>query len=212
MSIELIKRILSSVILIPIIIYVIIEGSIIFTFFLILCFFILSYEWSMMIKSNFLKTIGIIFLSISLFTIYMIRIDSQNSYWFLLLTTIICISTDTGGYIFGKIFGGPKLTKLSPNKTYAGMIGSYILAIVTSYILFKFNFVEVDYFKLILFTLIISTVSQIGDIFISFFKRKSRVKDTGKIIPGHGGLLDRADGMIFAFRISYLIMFTELLK
>ena len=212
MSIELIKRILSSVILIPIIIYVIIEGSIIFTFFLILCFFILSYEWSMMIKSNFLKTIGIIFLSISLFTIYMIRIDSQNSYWFLLLTTIICISTDTGGYIFGKIFGGPKLTKLSPNKTYAGMIGSYILAIVTSYILFKFNFVEVDYFKLILFTLIISTVSQIGDIFISFFKRKSRVKDTGKIIPGHGGLLDRADGMIFAFPISYLIMFTELLK
>ena len=142
----------------------------------------------------------------------MIRVDSQNSYWFLLLTTIICISTDIGGYIFGKIFGGPKLTKLSPNKTYAGMIGSYILAIVTSYILFKFNFVEVDYFKLILFTLIISTVSQIGDIFISFFKRKSRVKDTGKIIPGHGGLLDRADGMIFAFPISYLIMFTELLK
>tara|TARA_B100000073_G_C23491323_1_gene475787 strand:- start:208 stop:702 length:495 start_codon:yes stop_codon:yes gene_type:complete len=163
-----------------------------------------------MIKSNFLKTIGIIFLSISLFTIYMIRIDSQNSYWFLLLTTIICISTDTGGYIFGKIFGGPKLTKLSPNKTYAGMIGSYILAIVTSYILFKFNFVEVDYFKLILFTLIISTVSQIGDIFISYFKRKSKVKDTGKIIPGHGGLLDRADGMIFVFPISYLIMLTEL--
>ncbi len=212
MSIELIKRILSSVILIPIIIYVIIEGSIIFTFFLILCFFILSYEWSTMIKSNFLKIIGIIFLSISLYTIYMIRIDPQNNYGFLLLTTVICISTDIGGYIFGKIIGGPKLTKLSPNKTYAGMIGSYILAIVTSFILFKFNFILVDYSKLILFTLIISTVSQIGDIFISFFKRKSKVKDTGKIIPGHGGLLDRADGMIFAFPMSYLIMFTELLK
>ena len=210
MSIELIKRILSSVILIPIIIYVIIEGSMIFTFFLALCFFILSYEWSMMIKSNFLKILGIIFISISLFTIYKIRFNPQDSYWFLLLITIICISTDIGGYIFGKIFGGPKLTKLSPNKTYAGMIGSYILAIVASSFILKFNFVEINYYKLILFTLIISTVSQIGDIFISYFKRKSKVKDTGKIIPGHGGLLDRADGMIFVFPISYLIMLTEL--
>jgi len=209
---ELTKRILSSAILIPIIIYVIIEGSMIFILFLILCFFILSYEWSMMIKSNFLKILGIIFILISLFTIYKIRINPQDSYWFLLLITIICISTDIGGYIFGKIFGGPKLTKLSPNKTYAGMIGSYILAIVASSFILKFNFVEINYYKLILFTLIISTVSQIGDIFISYFKRKSKVKDTGKIIPGHGGLLDRADGMIFAFPISYLIMLTELVK
>ena len=210
MSIELIKRILSSVILIPIIIYVIIEGSMIFTFFLILCFFILSYEWSMMIKSKFLKILGIIFLAISFFTIYMIRINPQDSYWFLLLITFICISTDIGGYMFGKIFGGPKLTKLSPNKTYAGMIGSYTLAIVSSSFFLKINFIEINHFKLILFTLIISTVSQLGDIFISYFKRKSKVKDTGKIIPGHGGLLDRADGMIFAFPISYLIMLTEL--
>ena len=79
------------------------------------------------------------------------------------------------------------------------------------YIFLQLNFVELNHTRLILFTLIISTVSQIGDIFISYFKRKSKIKDTGKIIPGHGGLLDRADGMIFAFPISYLIMLTELI-
>ena len=211
MSIELIKRILSSLILIPIIIYVIIKGSTIFILFLFLCFFILSYEWSMMIKNEFLKILGIIFLIISLFSIYKIRINPQDSYSFLLLITIVCISTDIGGYIFGKFFGGPKLTKLSPNKTYAGMIGSYILALCSSIFFLQLNFVELNHTRLILFTLIISTVSQLGDIFISYFKRKSKVKDTGKIIPGHGGLLDRADGMIFAFPISYLIMLTELI-
>ena len=207
MSTELTKRILSSAILIPIIIYVIIKGSIIFTFFLILCFFILSYEWSMMIKSNFLKILGIIFISISLFTVYKIRINPQDSYWFLLLITSICISTDIGGYIFGKILGGPNLTKISPKKTYAGTTGGYFLSILSIYTyleLLNMNSIFIFNMNIFLIIIVISTVSQLGDIIISYFKRVSKIKDTGKIIPGHGGILDRIDGMIFAFPFFYV--------
>ena len=123
--------------------------------------------------------------------------------------------TDIGGYLFGKLFKGPKLTKLSPNKTYAGMIGGYVLSLVLILLIFKNYFVYqtniLPNFKLILFTVIISTTSQIGDILISYFKRLSKIKDTGKIIPGHGGLLDRADGMIFAFPFSYIILLTGII-
>ena len=121
----------------------------------------------------------------------------------------MCVFTDIGGYIFGKDFKGPKLTKFSPNKTYAGMIGGYFLSIISISI-----FLQNPYFldgvelsrKLFIFILLISTISQIGDIIISYFKRLSKIKDTGKIIPGHGGLLDRVDGMIFAFPFTYLIL------
>ena len=128
----------------------------------------------------------------------------------------ICIFTDIGGYIFGKIFKGPKLTKISPKKTYAGVIGGYLFAIIFMTIFFNyFNYIaqltniEVSSKELgmnnFIFTIFVSTVSQLGDITISYFKRKSKIKDTGKIIPGHGGLLDRIDGMIFAFPSTYLI-------
>jgi len=110
------------------------------------------------------------------------------------------------------MFKGPKLTKISPNKTYAGMIGGYFLsliclAIITNYI----NYPNTP-FQFFILTLIISTVSQIGDIIISYFKRLSKIKDTGKIIPGHGGLLDRIDGMIFTFPVVYIINLTEYLN
>ena len=121
----------------------------------------------------------------------------------------MCVATDIGGYIFGKIFKGPKLTKFSPNKTYAGMIGGYFLSIIGINI-----FLQNPYFigdvelsrQIFILVLLISTVSQIGDIVVSYFKRLSKIKDTGKIIPGHGGLLDRVDGMIFAFPFSYLVL------
>jgi len=122
---------------------------------------------------------------------------------------MICVSTDIGGYIFGKIFKGPKLTKFSPNKTYAGMIGGYILSIVSTIILTNFYFNDDFAIKLFIFVILISTISQLGDIIISYFKRLSKIKDTGKIIPGHGGLLDRVDGMIFAFPFSYLIILID---
>ena len=112
--------------------------------------------------------------------------------------------------MFGKIFKGPKLTKVSPNKTYSGVLGAYFLSIVTLLLLdnqnIVFNLKILDVLNIYLFVILVSTVSQIGDIFISYLKRLSNVKDTGKIIPGHGGLLDRVDGMIFAFPFSYIIL------
>jgi len=111
-----------------------------------------------------------------------------------------------GGYIFGKIFRGPKLTKLSPNKTYAGAAGGYLISIVSTYYVSLIPKTFSDYsFQLFLICIIISTISQIGDIIISYFKRLSKTKDTGRIIPGHGGILDRIDGMLFVFPILYLL-------
>ena len=130
---------------------------------------------------------------------------------FFLVITVICISTDLGGFIFGKLIKGPKLTKLSPNKTYSGMLGSFTLTLFSIYMLSNFFlFKEIMRFSigLVVFSFLVSIVSQLGDICVSYFKRSSKIKDTGAIIPGHGGLLDRIDGMIFAYPITYLIMIT----
>ena len=209
MSRELTKRILSSLVLIPISLFFIIKGSFLFIIFLLICFGIIIYEWHMMSKKKSYRIFGFIFIFFSFYTIYKLRID--NDYWVLLFITMICVSTDIGGYIFGKIFKGPKLTKFSPNKTYAGMIGGYILSIVSTIILTNFYFNDDFAIKLFIFVILISTISQLGDIIISYFKRLSKIKDTGKIIPGHGGLLDRVDGMLFAFPFSYLIFLIDFL-
>ena len=116
---------------------------------------------------------------------------------------LVCISTDLGGYIFGKILKGPKLTKISPNKTYAGVFGGYLLSIIvlSSYVNFNEQNFELENFLLVI---VISSISQVGDITVSYFKRLSKVKNTGKLIPGHGGILDRIDGMIFAFPFYFI--------
>ena len=205
MSKEFIKRVLSSIILIPLTFYLIIHGSMMLIFFTIICFVVACYEWHMMSKNKFYKIYGFLFLILSFYTFYEISIEFIEVFFVI----IICISTDIGGYIFGKIFKGPKLTKISPNKTYAGMIGGYILSLII--LTLSNNFVDFSEITIqfFLLTILISTVSQVGDITISYFKRLSKIKNTGKIIPGHGGLLDRIDGMIFAFPFSYLIFYLE---
>ena len=123
----------------------------------------------------------------------------QTIFLFILL---ICIFTDIGGYIFGNIFKGKKLTSISPNKTYAGMIGSFICSLITcTLFIIYFNFS----FQFMFFTFLISLVSQSGDLFISYLKRKANIKDTGNFLPGHGGLLDRLDGIIFAIPVGIKI-------
>ena len=154
--------------------------------------------------------IWILFLLISFYFAHEIRTSIFDNYEYFLIILLICISTDIGGYIFGKIFKGPKLTKISPKKTYSGVIGGYLLSIIFLKLLLSSNIfltkpIEISS-DIFIFILLISTVSQLGDITISYFKRLSKVKDTGKIIPGHGGLLDRIDGMIFAYPFSYLIL------
>jgi len=202
---ELQKRILSSIILLPLALYFILSGSYYLIFFILICFLISIYEWNKMVKKIELKFLGTIFLIFSFYTFYEISI---TYFWIYILLT--CISTDIGGYVFGKLFKGPKLTKISPNKTYSGMIGGYFLSLIfLSFFIWLFDqTTSVEWF---IITILISTVSQIGDITISYFKRLSKIKDTGKIIPGHGGLLDRIDGMIFAFPIFYLIELTDYL-
>ena len=209
MSSEFIKRVLSSIILIPITLYFILKGSYLFVFFISICFGLIIYEWHMMSKKKSYRIFGFIFLFISFYTIYKLRID--NDYWFLLFVLTICVSTDIGGYVFGKLFKGPKLTKFSPNKTFAGMIGGYLFSVISAIFLTNFHYSENLSIKLFIFVILISTISQLGDIIISYFKRLSKIKDTGKIIPGHGGLLDRVDGMIFAFPFSYLISLIDVL-
>tara|TARA_B100000161_G_scaffold188576_1_gene136435 strand:- start:811 stop:1446 length:636 start_codon:yes stop_codon:yes gene_type:complete len=201
------KRLLSSIILLPIVIFFIIKGSTFFVIFLCILFLVTSYEWfKMSKKNNLLKFSGIIFLLFSFYSTFIIREEDLNIFLFI---TIICIFTDIGGYMFGKIFKGPKLNSVSPNKTYAGVIGSFFLSSISALIFIKY-FDSVYIFKtnnLILFLMIlfISFISQIGDLIISYFKRKARLKDTGKILPGHGGLLDRIDGFIFVMPVIYFL-------
>ena len=204
------KRVISSIILIPIALFFIIKGSFFFTFFLATCFFVTLYEWHMMSRKKKYNIIGYIFLFFSFYSAYFIRHDlEKNSLLVFFSIILICISTDIGGYIFGKIFGGPKLTKISPKKTYAGVFGGYFLSIISVNIatnyseLFTESLLNFDRDKFI-FVLMISTVSQIGDIVVSYFKRLSKIKNTGKLIPGHGGILDRIDGMIFTFPSFYI--------
>ena len=199
---ELQKRILSSIILLPLAYYFISAGSFYLIFFSIICFFVSIYEWNKMVKKIELKVLGTLFLIFSFYTFYE---TTSTDLWIFVL--FVCVSTDIGGYVFGKLFKGPKLTKISPNKTYSGMIGGYLLSLILLKLFFNLydSSVNEEWF---IVTILISTVSQIGDIIVSYFKRLSKVKDTGKIIPGHGGLLDRIDGMIFAFPIFYLIELT----
>ena len=209
---EFYKRILSSVVLIPITLFFVIKGSYFFDFFLLICFFATINEWRELTKDKFYKSIGFLFIFTSFYFVYLLRNDFGGKYTLFLLILFICISTDLGGYIFGKIFKGPKLTKISPNKTYAGMIGGFLLSITFTYIyldyyeFFIIKKAEILSFYDFIFVIVISSISQFGDITISYFKRKSKIKNTGKIIPGHGGILDRIDGMIFALPSSYLIL------
>ena len=213
---ELQKRILSSIILIPITIFFIFQGTLFFGFFLSIFFLATSYEWIKMNKINSLKIVGVCYLFFAFAFAYLLR---EYSLGLFILILVICIFTDLGGYIFGKIFKGPKLIKISPKKTYAGALGGFILSLFAALIYSKYTFTgaltnlnlslwtgtSVNKIYL-LFILVISLISQIGDLIISYFKRLAKVKDTGNLLPGHGGLLDRIDGIIFAIPISYLFL------
>ena len=212
---EFLKRFISSIILILIIIFFIIKGNLFLNIFIFFCFLISVYEWNKMKKNNIYNFTGIIFLILSFYSVFQL-INYQVDYSYFLFILIICISTDLGGYIFGKIFKGKKLTKISPNKTYSGMSGSFTLSLLFCYLFLEltniFPYLKFNSINTLIFIILISLISQIGDIVISYFKRKSKIKNTGNLIPGHGGLLDRIDGMIFAFPFGYLFVSLEILK
>ena len=206
-----IKRILSSIIIIPVALFFIIKGSFFFIFFMSIFFLVTSYEWYQMSKKKKYLYPGLIFLFFSSYSAYLLRGDDSNeNFLIFLIVILISVSTDIGGFMFGKIFKGPKLIKISPNKTYAGMFGGYFLSIIAVNSFFNnahfLGFNDVEFTSLVfILVLIISSVSQIGDLVVSYFKRISKIKNTGKILPGHGGLLDRVDGLIFAVPFTYLL-------
>ncbi len=158
------------------------------------------------LKTTFLKMI-ILGSSLLYFTIFSALVFlgiSQDELKFITLFLIsICICSDIGGLLFGKIFKGKKLTKISPNKTISGSVGSFILSLLSIpifYFLLLNKFIEVN--DMIILTILVSFFCQLGDLFISFLKRRAKVKDTGDLLPGHGGILDRIDGILFAVPIG----------
>ena len=214
---ELQKRILSSIILIPLSFFFILQGSLTFIFFLSLIFLLTSLEWLKMTKNkDLLRIFGLFFLFFSFFTtVYLRQYIGLNFFLFLI---IVCMFTDIGGYIFGKTFKGPRLTKISPKKTYSGVVGGFLISLLFGLIYIKYLgqksriLLETDTIFIILLILFVSLVSQIGDLIISYFKRKAKLKDTGKILPGHGGFLDRIDGLIFVMPITYLFVLPVLIN
>ena len=208
---DLKKRIATSILLLSLL-FLGFKNIIILSIILFFIFVEIFNEFQIILKKIFLKKklfLFLILILIQLYTLYLISLilipfvqnDSQKINY-LLLIICICITSDIGGYIVGNIFKGRKLTKISPKKTYSGMIGSFIFSLLISSILFK-DLVSIQ--TLIIFIFLISLISQIGDILISFLKRTAKLKDTGNILPGHGGLLDRFDGLFFAIPLGFII-------
>ncbi len=209
---EVTKRIVSSVGMIILLYLAVINKAILFILLLAIFYQLFSEFYNILIKIykkekkiliNLLGCI-LIYLLLTILICWVSLSDENIQRNIFLLIILICISSDIGGYVFGKVFKGKKLSKISPNKTYSGLFGSYILSIFLVYSIYQ-RYYSFDY--LFLFTILISTVSQSGDLFISYIKRKAKIKDSSKIIPGHGGLLDRFDGLIFAIPLGILLFY-----
>ena len=167
---------------------------------------ILKIKKNSLILLKFLSILYLLFFIFSSYSIY------KNPPIVLIFILLICICSDTGGFIIGKLIGGQKLTKISPNKTVSGSVGSFIFSLIPTIIfLIIFNYTNNENFKInettytIILSLFLSLICQLGDLCISYFKRKANVKDTGSILPGHGGILDRVDGAIFVLPAAFIL-------
>ena len=215
MKSELLKRSISSLFLMC---FVFLSALINDYIFLSILFIVIIFSWiewvSVIEKIRFKKIYHII--HIILFLIYLLiafivcfNVFVIDKYFFLTIL-MICVFSDVGGYIFGKTFGGKKLTKISPNKTISGSIGSFILSYIGFFLIYLYFsdllFVRLQIEALVFVPFIISLICQLGDLFISYYKRRAKIKNTGNLIPGHGGLLDRIDGTIFALPIGFILI------
>jgi phosphatidate cytidylyltransferase len=211
---ELQKRVTSAVILLPVVIFTIIFSQHFFNLLLLLALFFSFIEWFKLNKKNFnfISISGFVIILLSIFFAYYLRGNDIKSKTIFLWIVFVCFFSDTGGYFVGKFFGGKKISKISPKKTYAGMYGSFIFSIFPILIV---NFFESNILilstKSIILSLLFSLLCQLGDMTVSYFKRKNKVKDTGILIPGHGGLLDRIDGLIFVIIFSGILKMCNLI-
>ena len=206
------KRILTSIIIFPFSLFFIIKGGNYIVSFLYAVLIIGNFEVFSVFKRKLSIIILDLILVISLLSILFLRNDTISSYVLLIWVIILTIASDVGGYIFGKIFKWKKLTKISPNKTLSGVIGSILLSVGTvfllSYFVHKYTSLEKEFFnqpKYYFMAILFSLTAQLGDFFISYFKRLEKIKDTGKILPGHGGIFDRIDGLMFVVILANIL-------
>ena len=223
MSNELIKRMMTSIILFIVTIFCILINKIIFLIAVFMTAYLCFSEWCNINYKFFsgqfwnyflIRGLGLFYLLFPfILGAFFLRGNSFESALFFIVILCICICSDTGGYVFGNIIGGKKLTKISPNKTISGTIGSFIFSILPIFLIDLQNYIDINFdfsLKNILFCLIISLTCQLGDLFISYFKRLNKVKNTGSILPGHGGLLDRIDGIIFAIPTASILKLSQI--
>ena len=189
------KRFIISLLAFPLI-YILLYQKLIFNSLIVIIFLFCLYEWVKIFKKkNIIFFLGLLILFIFLISFIRIYNLEDNNLKFLWLILIAWL-TDIGGYIFGKLFGGPKLIKISPNKTWSGVFGSIILSQFAFFIFFLNANYQINIY-IIFSQLVLSVIGQIGDILMSYIKRKNKKKDTSNFIPGHGGFLDRVDGLIW---------------
>ena len=210
------KRILTSILLIVLLI-----GMFFYSYIMIISLIIIAIiSWiefyaliSKILKKNilkdkffrfFYKSLSLIYLSGLVYLIFAIESEYSNLKIYLLYSVLVAILSDIGGLVCGKIFKGKKLTKISPNKTISGSIGSFMFSTLLIPFFYKGQ-IDQTLVNLFIITIIISLTSQLGDLFISLLKRKAKVKDTSDLLPGHGGVLDRIDGIIFAIPLGIFL-------
>lgn len=216
---EILKRIITSIIL-----FFLLVLSIYNNYILIILLIIVSIiSWiefnrlifkifDQTIINNRIKILSLKFVSLLYLLLFSILIFNEtsniefNSQLNIIFLFLICIFSDIGGFTFGKIFKGRKLTKISPNKTISGSIGSFIFSIILAPIFYHINSGYNNLTNLIILTFLVCLICQMGDLLISYFKRKANVKDTGQFLPGHGGILDRIDGILFAIPAGLIFM------
>ena len=221
------KRILTSLIIFPLAIFFIIQGGYFLLSFLFIVFLAANYELFLVFNKKIIIFFINLILILALFSIYYLRENHYLSTYLLVWVIILCICSDIGGYVFGKTFKWGKLTTISPNKTLSGVLGSFVFSFLSLLIMpqivigplsqyldneiqkissgltiLSFHFLTPKYFFL---SIVFSTVAQIGDLTISYFKRIEKVKDIGKMLPGHGGIFDRIDSLMFVVIMAFVL-------
>ena len=218
MSGNLIRRVFTSTLLLSLLSIGLFVNKYTWLILILITSIISFFEFNNLIKKiwkgkflhiNVMNLLSISYLIFFIYTSYYMYALGLLEVIFILL---VCIFSDIGGYTIGKTVGGKKLTKISPNKTVSGSVGSFIFSlfpILISLMIYSYTknieFEIIDINKMVYMSLFISLISQCGDLIISLFKRKAKVKDTGSILPGHGGILDRIDGILFAMPITFIM-------
>ena len=206
------KRILTSIIVLPLSMYFIIMGGSYIVSFLYAILILGNFEVFSAFKRKLTIILIDLILVISLLAVLFLRNDTASSFFLLLWVIILTILSDVGGYVFGKFFKGKKISKISPNKTISGVIGSFVFSIFSVFLIDMIveiiTGIDNNFFlkpKFFVLAIVFSITAQLGDLVISYFKRLEKIKDTGKIIPGHGGIFDRIDGLMFVVILAYIL-------